>query len=244
MSSSTRMRVSLEVVGVLSGVSRDCLTFRFFEFINHILRFCSSGRRAANKWRPDLSELPRAISKRPPTCPENPSSWGQHHLDSLHWLWVWTISWYCLDIHGYERWHQTWLQYSSRLLWICLEKPSGQHHKHCWSSFLYRRKRHSQGLEAWMGWVKVILIVYHSQIESIYLTGMVAAGSMPKSGVLYSPYYTSDIYPNSHDSTQTIQVAEGKTISFTFTNFNTEPEYDWCWDHQWGWDKSDAWAWA
>ena len=55
---------------------------------------------------------------------------------------------------------------------------------------------------------------------------MVAAGSMPKSGVLYSPYYTSDIYPNSHDSTQTIQVAEGKTISFTFTNFNTEPEYD------------------
>ena len=72
----------------------------------------------------------------------------------------------------------------------------------------------------------MILIVYHTQIESIHLTGMVAEGNIPKSGVLTSPDYTSDIYPNSHDSTQTIQVAEGNTISFTFTNFNTEPEYD------------------
>ena len=53
--------------------------------------------------------------------------------------------------------------------------------------------------------------------------------SGPKSGVLYSPWFTSSIYPNSHDSTQTIEVAEGKTIRFKFTDFNTEPEYDYVW---------------
>ena len=72
---------------------------------------------------------------------------------------------------------------------------------------------------------RVILIVYHSQIESIQLTGMVAEGNMPKSGVLTSPNFPEH-YPFSHDSTQTIEVAEGKTISFTFTHFNTEPEFD------------------
>ena len=49
--------------------------------------------------------------------------------------------------------------------------------------------------------------------------------SMPKSGVLTSPNYP-ELYPNHLDSTQTVQVAEGKTIRFDWTNFNTEPEYD------------------
>ena len=48
---------------------------------------------------------------------------------------------------------------------------------------------------------------------------------MPKSGVMISPNYPQR-YPNSHDSTQTIEVAEGKTIMAEWTNFNTEPEYD------------------
>ena len=34
--------------------------------------------------------------------------------------------------------------------------------------------------------------------------------SMPKSGVLTSPDYP-ERYPNNHDSTQTIEVAEGKS---------------------------------
>ena len=54
---------------------------------------------------------------------------------------------------------------------------------------------------------------------------MVDEGSVPERGVLTSPNYP-DLYPNNHDSTQTIQVAEGKTINFTITNFNTEPEFD------------------
>ena len=45
--------------------------------------------------------------------------------------------------------------------------------------------------------------------------------SMPKSGVLTSPDYP-ERYPNNHDSTQTIQVAEGKTIRWAWTHFNTE----------------------
>jgi len=49
--------------------------------------------------------------------------------------------------------------------------------------------------------------------------------SRPKSGVLMSPNYPSR-YPSNHDSTQTIEVAEGKTIMAEWTNFNTEPEYD------------------
>ena len=54
---------------------------------------------------------------------------------------------------------------------------------------------------------------------------MVDEESMPKSGILTSPNYPQR-YPNNHDSTQTVQVAEGKTISFTVTDFNTEREYD------------------
>ena len=50
--------------------------------------------------------------------------------------------------------------------------------------------------------------------------------SMPKSGVLMSPNYPQR-YPSSHDSSQTIKVAEDKRIRFGFTNFDTEPEYDW-----------------
>ena len=49
--------------------------------------------------------------------------------------------------------------------------------------------------------------------------------SFPKSGILTSPKYPKR-YPNAHDSTQTIQVAEGKKIRWTWTNFYTEPEND------------------
>ena len=49
--------------------------------------------------------------------------------------------------------------------------------------------------------------------------------SMPKSGVLTSPNYPES-YPNNHDSTQTIEVAEGKTIQLSWTSFNTERKYD------------------
>merc|ERR1719209_1618727 len=55
--------------------------------------------------------------------------------------------------------------------------------------------------------------------------GMVDEEYMPESGVLTSPNYPRR-YPSSVDSTQTVQVAEGKTISFTFTDFNTEQGYD------------------
>ena len=49
---------------------------------------------------------------------------------------------------------------------------------------------------------------------------------MPTSGVLTSPDYPQP-YPKSHDSTQTIQVAEGKTIRWASTHLDTEPSrYD------------------
>ena len=50
--------------------------------------------------------------------------------------------------------------------------------------------------------------------------------STPKNGVLTSPRDAQGLYPNSHDSTQTIQVAEGKMIKITFTEFNTESGQD------------------
>ena len=53
-------------------------------------------------------------------------------------------------------------------------------------------------------------------------TGTIRAEeSTPKSGFLTSPNYP-ELYPNSHDSTQTIQVTEGKIIKITFTDFNTQ----------------------
>ena len=50
-------------------------------------------------------------------------------------------------------------------------------------------------------------------------------GTLPKFGVLTSPNYPES-YPSSHDSTQEIHVAEGKTIEMRFTDFNTERKYD------------------
>ena len=47
----------------------------------------------------------------------------------------------------------------------------------------------------------------------------------PKFGILTSPNYPQN-YPSSHDSTQTIRVAEGKAIQIRFTDFNTEVQYD------------------
>ena len=48
---------------------------------------------------------------------------------------------------------------------------------------------------------------------------------LPKSGILTSPNYPQS-YPRSHDSIQAIRVAEGKTIQIRFTEFYTEPKYD------------------
>ena len=45
------------------------------------------------------------------------------------------------------------------------------------------------------------------------------------SGILTSPNYP-ERYTSDLDSNHMIQVAEGKTIRFEWTNFNTEPEYD------------------
>ena len=49
--------------------------------------------------------------------------------------------------------------------------------------------------------------------------------SLPKSGFLTSPNWPR-LYPNNHDSSQTIQVAEGKTIVMKWTDFRTEPDHD------------------
>ena len=49
--------------------------------------------------------------------------------------------------------------------------------------------------------------------------------TLSKFGVLTSPNYPQN-YPNSHESSQEIRVAEGNTISMHFTDFNTEPRYD------------------
>ena len=63
--------------------------------------------------------------------------------------------------------------------------------------------------------------------HSLNKTGIVGDEvSRPTSGVLMSLNYPSR-YPSNHDSTQIVEVAEGKYIRFEFTNFNTEPEYDW-----------------
>ena len=50
-----------------------------------------------------------------------------------------------------------------------------------------------------------------------------------ESGVLTSPNYP-DLYLGNHDSTQTVQVAEGNTIRYRWTDFQTEGgscSYDW-----------------
>ena len=49
---------------------------------------------------------------------------------------------------------------------------------------------------------------------------------MPKRGFLRSPNYPQR-YPNSHDSTQTIEVAEGKTIRLMWKRFSVEQGGDW-----------------
>ena len=62
--------------------------------------------------------------------------------------------------------------------------------------------------------------------HSLLLTGIYGdEESRQRFGVLTSPNYPQ-LYPNNHDSTQTIRVAEGKKIWIKFTNFDTEREYD------------------
>ena len=72
-------------------------------------------------------------------------------------------------------------------------------------------------------------MILNIEVHSIQccFTGMVGdEESLVKSGVLTSPNYPEG-YPNNHDSTQTVQVAEGKTIRYVWTNFQTEVrQYD------------------
>ena len=49
--------------------------------------------------------------------------------------------------------------------------------------------------------------------------------SGPENGVLTSPNYPEP-FTNNHDSTQTIQVAEGKIIKITLTDFKTHHGHD------------------
>ena len=49
--------------------------------------------------------------------------------------------------------------------------------------------------------------------------------STPESGVLTSPNFP-ERYPNNLDSVQTIQVAEGKIIKISFTDFSTDVGLD------------------
>ena len=74
-------------------------------------------------------------------------------------------------------------------------------------------------------WGKFRLIALHN-FNSLLLTGIVGdEESRQKRGVLTSPNFPQ-LYPDNHESTQTIRVAEGKIIYIEFTNFNTEREYD------------------
>ena len=163
MSFSTRMRVSLGVVGVLNGVSRDCITNRMLKVISYILRFFSCGRRAANKRRPHLSELPRRLSQQCQPCPKNWGSWGQNHLDALHWgHWHWTKHW--LGRSHWEWWHMpSFMHPLGNPVWRLGNEGSAlcQQHKHCWSSLPHRWQCYWQRLEAGMGgvWKKSWLCV-------------------------------------------------------------------------------------
>ena len=74
-------------------------------------------------------------------------------------------------------------------------------------------------------WGELRLIDRHN-FYSLFLTGIFGdEESRQRRGVLMSPNYPQ-LYPNNHDSTQTIKVAEGRMIYIDFTNFNTEREYD------------------
>ena len=74
-------------------------------------------------------------------------------------------------------------------------------------------------------WGELRLIDRHN-FYSPLLTGIFGdEESRQRRGVLMSPNYPQP-YPNNHDSTQTIKVAEGKMIRIEVTNFNTEREYD------------------
>ena len=79
------------------------------------------------------------------------------------------------------------------------------------------------GVGGWNGVsMKEILIACIINTQCNLISGMVGdEGSMPESGILESPNYPHH-YPNDHDSTQTVQVAEGKTIRYVWTNIETE----------------------
>ena len=90
---------------------------------------------------------------------------------------------------------------------------------------------HTDGSHRYTGWrlqwgKHKALIVNHFISFTEFLTGIVGdEESRPMSGVLMSPYYPSR-YPEHHDSTQTVEVPEGKRIRFSFTNFDVEPKHD------------------
>jgi len=68
-------------------------------------------------------------------------------------------------------------------------------------------------------------VLFHTDGSGTYPGWRLEWGTVGKNGVLTSRNWPQ-IYPRDHISTQSIEVAEGKTIRFSWTHFSTEPEYD------------------
>jgi len=68
-------------------------------------------------------------------------------------------------------------------------------------------------------------VLFHTDGSGTYPGWRLEWGTVGKNGVLTSRNWPQ-IYPRDHISTQSIEVAEGKTIRFSWTHFSTEPEHD------------------